>query len=275
MPESNKILLAEFVKTYPSDAARVLEQCDEQAIGNLVSELSPNLAAAMLSEMDVTIASRCLELLDTAGSSRIISAMAFDSTDPVMRRIDAKKRAAILASMPPELKAAYETRLRYPPSSAGGLMDPFAPVLPEDITVKEALRRLRRLPEGLIYHVFVLTRDKRLIGFVTLRQLTTANPQDPIQTVTQRVAGSLLPEVDRAIILTHPAWRVHPVLPVATQEGLFLGTISYRTLKLLEEAEDKHQEKGSDAGTALGELYWLGLMALVRGAISSIKGKED
>ena len=112
---------------------------------------------------------------------------------------------------------------------------------------------------------FNLTEFSRSLGWAEIVA------RSPSRTGTR----SLLPEVDRAIILTHPAWRVHPVLPVATQEGLFLGTISYRTLKLLEEAEDKHQEKGSDAGTALGELYWLGLMALVRGAISSIKGKED
>ena len=201
--------------------------------------------------------------------------MTIDSSDLILRRIDPDTRSSIFASLPHELRSAYEIRLRYPPFSAGSLMDPLAPTLTEDVTVKEAYRLLRKLPEGLVYHVFVVKRNKQLSGFVTLRQLMTAESQEPIHMVMQRIDGCLHPEMGRAVIMAHPAWRNHPILPVATQDGIFLGAISFRTMKLLEEAEGSWHEGGRDAGTALGELYWLGLMAMFKGAVSSLRSRED
>ncbi len=274
MPENSRTLLTEFITSHPVDAAKVLEHFDEQTVGKFIGQLPPALAATILTVMDVTTASRCLEEIDAEYSSAIVFHMTVDAGDLIMRRIQTDKRLTILASLPADVRLAYEIRLRYPPASAGSLMDPLTPSLPDDITVREAFKRLKKLPEGLIYHVYILRRDKQLAGFVTLRQLMTAGPQEEIVSVMQQAAGFLHPEMSRAAILAHPAWKVHPILPVITQERIFLGAISYRTLRLLEEAEKRQPETVNDTATALGELYWLGLTALFKGAVATLKNKE-
>jgi Mg/Co/Ni transporter MgtE len=216
-----------------------------------------------------------LEAIDIVKSSAIVTHMSVAAGDLVLRRISTEKRSPILAKLPPALKSACEIRLRYPAESAGGLMDPLAPSIPGDITVKEASKRIEGLPEGLIYHVYVLNRSRQLAGFVTLRQLVGASLRDKVESVMQMIGDVLRPDMSRAAILANPAWKTYPVLPVIDNNNVFLGAITYRALRLLEESEETRRDPGMDTGTALGELYWFGLMALYKGVEAALRNRED
>jgi magnesium transporter len=63
-------------------------------------------------------------------------------------------------------------------NSAGALMTTEYASLPAEITAGEAVARLRRqAPDSeSIYYIYVLDADRRLVGFISLRDLILARP---------------------------------------------------------------------------------------------------
>ena len=82
--------------------------------------------------------------------------------------------------------------------------------------------------------------------------------------------SQLLADSRREAILSHPGWQVFPDLPVVDARGRILGMLSYRILLHLESevGEPASGRALSGASKALGELYWLGISAFVRGTSS-------
>jgi hypothetical protein len=88
--------------------------------------------------------------------------------------------------------------------------------------------------------------------------------------------GKLVPNANSETILAHPDWRIYHELPVVDQAGVFLGLISYQVVRRLEEEvhENARSTPLSDAGKALGELYWVGMSAFLKGAASVMKPEK-
>ncbi len=68
-----------------------------------------------------------------------------------------------------------------------------------------------------------------------------------------------------ASVLVHPAWLEFHTLPVLDEKDLFAGPLRYKTLRRLANQVDSRPPP-DQVGTALGELYRIGLSALVRSA---------
>ena len=60
--------------------------------------------------------------------------------------------------------------------------------LPADITAEEALKRLRQqAPDReTIYYIYILNRNRRLEGLVSLRELILAKPEASLSDIMQR-----------------------------------------------------------------------------------------
>jgi magnesium transporter len=128
--------------------------------------------------------------------------------------------------------------LAYPDESAGGLMTTAEIVLHKDMTVEEAISHLRTVkPDAeTVYYLFVVDREDRLVGVVSLRQLIIAPPRTRIGEIMdpdviyveggddQEVAARLMSRYDLV------------ALPVVDAEKHMLGIITHDDLvEVLEE----------------------------------------
>jgi magnesium transporter len=157
--------------------------------------------------------------------------------------------------------------LRYPPGTAGGLMDPFVFTVPDDVTVKETLKRARVASLEMPFYVYVVDRTQTLVGVVSLKKLIRARHADPISTVMRRDVVSLSAMAPQPEIVKNPHWREFHTLPVTDEDNLFLGVVRYETIaRLREELADASNDEGMlDTALALGELYWIGLSGVMDG----------
>ncbi|MFP4159972.1 MAG: hypothetical protein ACLFQ9_01000 [Desulfobacterales bacterium] len=73
----------------------------------------------------------------------------------------------------------------------------------------------------------------------------------------------------------HPAWFRYHALPVTDRRGRYLGVIEYETIKRykLENRGARRSSELLETGNALGELYALGVLAML-GAASSVRTKQ-
>ena len=86
----------------------------------------------------------------------------------------------ILSQADPEMRRSINQILRYPENSAGALMTMEYVSLRPEMTVEEAILRIRRqgVDKETIYTCYVLDRDRTLLGIVTVKDLLLAESDD-------------------------------------------------------------------------------------------------
>jgi Mg/Co/Ni transporter MgtE len=178
----------------------------------------------------------------------------------------------------PKRARALRGLLEFPENTAGAMMDPQVLALPEDLTAREALIRVREAAADTGYNLYVVDRQQRLAGVLNLRELFLARPRSPLSDLMIRDPLSVPASTGAAALLGHPGWkRVHS-LPVVDEQGAYLGTIRYRTLRALEQELLAPRAHDADAAKALGELLAAGaggfLDALAGTAARASKGTD-
>jgi Mg/Co/Ni transporter MgtE len=195
----------------------------------------------------------------------------------LLLRLPQAEAAALLEPLSPVRSAQLRMLLQYGPARAGGRVDPRAPGVPESLTADEALRRVLREPDGVLYYVYVLDDAQRLVGVVNLRELMRARGDSRVEAIMVRDPARLQADDPLERVARHAAWRRVHALPVVDGSGRFLGALRYSVFRAIE-AELGQTVSGPDAArsvSALAELYGLGANALFQLAGTSLRTPSD
>jgi magnesium transporter len=269
--DSDLLISSRFIEEHPVDAARILERLPVEDSAAFLKEVSPRVAAAVVGLVDSMTAARYLEWMGVKQAADMLANLHLDVASLLLRRSDESTKEAILGSVPREVAEPLRSVLEFSEGTAGSLMDPRVFTLFEDGYVKEALKQMRKRPEHLIYYIYVLNRDQVFTGYTNLRELMLADPNVQIASVMHTDMGHLSPKLNRTAILEHPDWRRFHALPVVNGKGVFLGALGYQTLRRLEHEENhgSRAESATEAGTALAELYRIGVVGLLKWVAST------
>jgi len=268
---SDLLISSQFIDAHPVDAAGILEQLPIEDTAAFLEEVSPRVAAGVMERMDSMTAAKCLGRMGVNRAAGIVGSLRLEIASLLLRRSDDRTGQVILEAMPRDLAEPLRSVLDFPEGTAGSLMDPRVFTLFEDSYVKEAVKQLRKRPHHLIYYVYVLNRDQVFTGYTDLRELMLADPNLRISSAMQTDMGHLSPRLHRTAILVHPDWHRFHALPVLNEKGVFLGALGYQTLRRLQHEENRGPkgEPGTEAGTALAELYRIGVAGLLKWVAST------
>ena len=263
--ERSPDLTHSFIRDHAAEAARVLENHPLDELVDLLSGMPPDLSAALYEAMEASTAAACLERVEATRAGAALELLALERAAPLLRRVGPEAREAILRLLPPEPGQHLELLLSSREGTAGALMDPRMLTLPAEVTAGEALDRVRANPEQATSYSFVVERDETLAGVLSLRELLAADSERPVSTLMRRDVVCLRMDDSLASVRVHPGWMEFHILPVLDGRGRFAGALRHRTLRRETGVQD--QGRPDQAGTALGELYRIGLSALVNGAL--------
>ncbi len=121
--------------------------------------------------------------------------------------------------------------LAYKEDEAGGLMNPRYARLRPDMTVDEALRYLReqtRVQVETIYYAYVLDREQKLMGAISLRELFSAQGNRLVRELmaTGDNVAFIRENQDQEEVMRVFANKEHRALPVLDAEGRMKGIIT-------------------------------------------------
>jgi magnesium transporter len=263
--KTDKLLAQNFTEDHPAEAALILERLAPDEASAYLDELPPRLSEQVLQRMVTSHAAECMALLAPQRFEQVISTLPLNRAAAILRHLDPERQAELLQKTPSSIAALLHHLLRYPEASAGALMDPRVLALPEDITATEALARVRRTPRHVLYYLYIVNRDQKLIGVMNLRELMMASPRATLQTAMRREVITLPALANHLAIIEHPGWRDVHALPVVDRDGVFLGVLRYQTLrKLQRDSESPPQTSGALAVVlTLGELCWVGFAGVL------------
>jgi magnesium transporter len=265
---TEKLLARNFAEEHPADAALILERLPISEAAAFLEQLPPRLAATVVQKMASSTAAECIARLSPQRYSLVISVLPLDVAAGLLRRLSTEMQEHLLHQAPGDVAGLLGRLLRYPENCAGALMDPHVLALPQDITVGEALTRVRRAPRRALYYLYVIDRDQRLVGVLNLRELMLAASRDVLAAAMRREVISIPALAERTAIIEHLGWRQVHALPVVDDQGLFLGVLRYETLRRIENETKSPPPAASalDAVLTFSELCWIGLT----GALSDL-----
>ena len=236
-----------FFLDYPGEAARKLETLSPVSAAELLEAQARHAAATAWQYLSPEIAAAVLEKLPEETGAHFLAEAAPAASAAVLARLPDEDRSRRLSGLDPQVARELREMMTYPEDSAGRLMDPKVSHIRNDVTVGEALARLRAMKRRGLRELFVVDGNARLTGRVELHDLAVADQALSLEEITQPLlaaAKDLDPREDVVEML-----QKKPIneLPVINHDGRFVGVIHQAALRTAIE-----QETSIDIQTMVG-----------------------
>ncbi len=164
-----------------ADMAVIMEELKEEELLKIFRILPKNLAADVFSYMEVESQQFIITSLSEKDAAGIIDNLMADDATDLLEEMPANVVKKLLANANPDTRRDINHLLRYPEDSAGSIMTVEYVDLKENMTVEEAIARIRKvgMDSETINICYVLDTKRKLVGTVALRYLLI-NPGDAV-----------------------------------------------------------------------------------------------
>lgn len=271
MSADERLALA-FVGAHPADAARILDHATPADAAAVLASVPPARGAEVFRRLAPSPSVACAAALGDEALAGIIDALPLDAAGTAIRDVDPARREGVLSRLSEERARHLRAVLSFPENTAGALADPLVLAVADDITVADAQRQLRGAHLHLLYYVYVVARDRSLVGALAVPELMAARPKAALASVMRTDLVRLDAHTDLATVAAHPAWRDVDALPVVDSVGRLVGAIRHQTIRRM----------SWDAGrpmmttlVGLSELYWAGLSGILASLAPSERGDQE
>ncbi len=250
-------LSAAALRSQPATAAQVLENFSADSVARFLAAASPSTAGQVMGHCTPGFAANCLAALEPATAGRIFSQLVHDHQIIVLRQLEHDKREALLHTLPPELVVTIRHLLPYPDGTVGAVMEAPLASVPEELSVRNALKRVKRIQRGMKFYLYTTNPGGQLTGVLTLHELINALPSSTISQVVHRHVASLSPLQPIRSVQASPYWQDYHALPVTDENDILLGVIRQKNLRRIQEQSRQPGTLGDglDAFMAVGELF--------------------
>jgi magnesium transporter len=217
-------------RLHPVEIAQLAESLSPIHRTGIVESLDNETAAEMLEEMSTENQARILEDMDEERAADILEMMSPDEAADVLGELPEGKAQELFDLMDEEEKADVAELLPYDADTAGGLMTTEFIVFPRDLTVGEAIARLRSMAEtpNMIYTFYVVEKENswQLCGVISLRSLILADPLFRLDQVMRDNYQQAHPEDSAEEVSQTVADYNLLALPVVDDEGDIVGIVT-------------------------------------------------
>lgn len=217
-------------RLHPVEIAQLAEALSPIHRTEIVESLDDEIAADTLEEMSTENQARILEEMDEERAADILEEMSPDDAVDVLGEMDEEKAQELLDLMEEDEKADVAELMEFAHDTAGGLMTTEFITFPKDLTVAQAIARLREMAEtpNMIYYLYVVEEENswRISGVISLRSLILADPTFTLEQVMRDQFQFAHPNDDAEEAAQKIAEYNLLALPVIDDEGDIAGIIT-------------------------------------------------
>ena len=170
-----------LVTMNPSDVAALFEALPEDRLPLLFRLLPKEQAAETFVEMEPEAQQLLIHGFSDTELKQVVDELYVDDAVDLIEEMPANVVKRILSQADPEMRQSINEILRYAEDSAGSIMTTEYISLRPTMHVDEAITRIRRtgVDKETIYTCYV-TRDRKLIGIVTVKDLLLCEDDDTV-----------------------------------------------------------------------------------------------
>lgn len=213
---------------HPADIAEIISQVSHKEGALFFKGLDVETAAEALSELQPDVQAAIITGMDTDRAADIIEEMPPDEAADVLSDLPRDKAKEILESIEKEEAEDIQELLSHEEDTAGGLMTNEFVAYPPETTVKEAIDKFRKDAEDVetVYYLYIIDADEKLLGVVSLRELLLADFDSKLSDIMETRIKTVTPETDEVDVGEIVSKYNLVALPVVDTEGSLLGIVT-------------------------------------------------
>ena len=219
-----------LVTMNPSDVAAIFEDLEEAQIPLMFRLLTKEQAAETFVEMEPDAQELLIRGFSDNELKEVLDELYVDDAADLVEEMPANVVKRILKNADPEMRKSINQILRYPDNSAGSIMTTEYVSLRPSMTVEEAILRIRRqgVDKETIYTCYVTSKDRTLIGLVTVKDLLLA--EDDEMKIEDIMLTNLIfvnTQTDQEEVAHMFSKYNFLALPVVDTEGRMVGIVTF------------------------------------------------
>lgn len=212
---------------YPADLAALLETLSPRNITLLFRILPKELAAETFTFMESDTQMHLIEAFSDRELREILDEIFVDDAVDIIEEMPANVVARILKNTDNETRKQINNILKYPDDSAGSVMTTEYVYLHKNMTVREALEKIRQVGvvKETIYTCYV-TEARKLIGIVTILDLVTGDEDATIESIMDTNVIYVNTHEDQEVVARKFTKYDFLAMPVVDNEERMVGIIT-------------------------------------------------
>ena len=211
-----------------ADVAAILEEMEEEELLKVFRILPKSMAAAVFSYLEVDHQQMIITSLSDKEAANIIDNLMADDATDLLEEMPANVVKKLLANASADTRRDINHLLRYPEDSAGSIMTVEYVDLKENMTVQDAINRIRQVgvDSETINICYVLDAKRTLVGTVALRYLLITPPDAVIGEMMHENVVFINTMMDQEEVARQFQKYDFTAMPVVDNENRLVGIIT-------------------------------------------------
>ena len=211
----------------PVDIAEALNGLKEGEVSLCFRLLAKELAAEVFVNMDTEKQQTLIEGFNDARLREVLSEICPDDAADLVGEMPASVVSRILKHTDSETRAAINEILLYPKNSVGSIMTTEYVSLRRDMTVAEAIAKIRSVgvDKETVYTCYV-TQKRKLVGIISVRTLLISKDEEILEDIMTTECISVLTTDDRETAVEKIGKYGFLAIPVLDQEERIVGIVT-------------------------------------------------
>ncbi len=242
--------LREFFQAHhPLDTAELLGDLEAAEVNFVLGLLDGRTAAQVFAYLDPPLQDGVAGVMDRSALAALVTYMSHDERADLVSRLAPARTEQILPLLARAEREDIRLLAAYEKGTAGSVMTSDYATLPAELSVADALARLRHeAPDKeTIYYCYVVDEKRRLIGFVSLKNLILAPPQRLVRQIMQTEVVAAEVSEDQESVAAKLGEYDLIALPIVDGAGRLVGIVTHDDVLdvIVDEAtEDVHRMGG-------------------------------
>jgi len=211
------------------DIAALFQELPQEKLPLLFRLLPKELAAETFVEMDGDAQELLIRGFSDNELRDVINELYVDDAVDIVEEMPANVVRRILLQADPDMRKMINEILKYPEDSAGSIMTTEYVNLREDMTVEEAIKRIRRtgIDKETIYTCYVIDPNRKLIGIVSIRTLLLADEDTIIKDIMETNPIYVYTTQDKEEVARAFNKYNFIAIPVVDEEERLVGIVTF------------------------------------------------
>lgn len=222
------LLRQELSELNEADIATLLEELPEEELIRIFRILPKSIAADVFSYLPIETEQTIIATLTDREAANIINNLMADDATDLLEEMPANVVKRLLANANSETRRDINHLLRYSEDSAGSIMTVEFVDLKENLTVEQAIERIRKtgVDKETINICYVLDTQRELLGTVSLRHLLLSDADAKIGDIMNENVISIKTLMDQEEVAMVFQKYDFTSMPVVDNENRLVGIIT-------------------------------------------------
>ncbi len=219
---------SKLARLHPSELAEIISELSAREAAAVIHSLDDETAADALEHLDAETQRTIIGDIGTERAADIIEEMDSDDAADLLAELSEEEQTQLLAEMNEYTAGELRELVKYEEDTAGGLMTTDYTWIYPHRSAEQTIRKIREIaPESeFIYYLYVVDKQDRLLGVLTLRALLLAQPDATIERIMETDLVTVLTTADSREVAATIARYDLLAVPVVDRDGQMLGIVT-------------------------------------------------